>query len=365
MITASHRSGEARYFPSRRQRIVCLLSAVSGLLLFTSGEIADAQTLRAAGAISIPDVPVGPYADFMAIDLQGQRLFATPQAAKEVAVLDLARQKVVATIKGIGNPHGIHFDAKTGRLFVADGSSGDVKVYDTHTYDLLKAIKLAPGADHLTYDPTTNLMYVNNGGEDAGISHSIISVIDCSTMEKIADINVDAKEIEATAIDTGRQVLYVNLPSRRSVVLVDLRTRTVMATWKMPTGDHYNIAMALDVDDHRLYIASRDEIAGNALHGTLSILDSETGGAVASFSIGGWCDGIFVDHPNGRVYVITGVGRVETFAIRRDLTLTKVGDTETPLLAKTGLFVPEIARLFIAVPHLGDTPAQVMVFATK
>ena len=49
------------------------------------------------------------YADHMAIDVNGHRLFATPQAARAVAVIDLESAKVVHVLTGFDNPHAVFF----------------------------------------------------------------------------------------------------------------------------------------------------------------------------------------------------------------------------------------------------------------
>ena len=53
-------------------------------------------------SMPMPAVPPGPYSDYLFIDLAGKRLFATPQAAKSVAVLDLKDGNVLKMIPGIG-----------------------------------------------------------------------------------------------------------------------------------------------------------------------------------------------------------------------------------------------------------------------
>ena len=64
-------------------------------------------------SMTMPAVPPGPYSDYLSMDLVGGRLFATPQAAKAVAVLDLKDGRVLKMIPGIGNPHGIFYSPET------------------------------------------------------------------------------------------------------------------------------------------------------------------------------------------------------------------------------------------------------------
>jgi hypothetical protein len=63
------------------------------------------QPLALVQTIAMPEVPAGPYSDHMALDVQGRRLFTTPQASKAVDVLDLKTGKVLHTIPGFGNSH--------------------------------------------------------------------------------------------------------------------------------------------------------------------------------------------------------------------------------------------------------------------
>lgn len=151
--------------------------------------------------IPIPDVPLGPYTDHMDVDVASGRLFASPQAAKEIAVLDLKDGHVLKTMP-VGNPHGLYFSPTLKRLFVTDGATGDLLVFSTEDYSLIKRITLLLGADTLVFDPQTQLLYVGNGGEHAKMDHAIISVVDITRMEKVADISVaTAGDLEAAAIE--------------------------------------------------------------------------------------------------------------------------------------------------------------------
>src|SRR5258708_11320971 len=172
--------------PPRRFRAI----AAGSIALAASLSVAPAQSAPADSpftlerTLTIPAVPPGPYSDYLTLDPTGQRLFATPQAAKAVAVLDLGSGQVLKMITGIGNSHGIYYSGPLKRLFVADGASGDIKVYSGETYALLKTIPLARGPDWLTLDPRSKLTYVRNGGEDAGMDHSLISPVQPATFEQ-------------------------------------------------------------------------------------------------------------------------------------------------------------------------------------
>ena len=318
---------------------------------------ADAPLVQ-AGSITIPDVPPGPYSDYVFVDSTGGRLFATPQAAKAVAVIDLKSGRVLKMIRGIGNPHGVFYSPTLNRLFVCDGESGDVKVFSGKDYALIKTIPLAVGADGLAYDPQTKFIYVNNGGDDAGMNHSLISAVDTVRMEKVADISVATPGLEASAVDSRRQLLYVNLVDEAAVAIVDLRTRRIVGTWKLPAGVRNNIAMALDAAHSRLYVGSRD----SEMHGSLIVLDTTNGHAVAKLPIGGWADGISIDEKRRRIYVSTGVGHVDTYAVGAHDTYRRLASVDTAVMAKTSSYSVALDRLYVSVPHLGDTMAHILIF---
>lgn len=310
------------------------------------------------GSMTIPGVPPGPYSDYLFIDLGSSRLFATPQAAKAVAVLDLKNGRVLKMITGIGNPHGVFYSPTLQRLFVCDGASGDVKVFSGKDYSLIKTIPLARGADGLVYDPRSKFIYVNNGGEDAGMSHSLISAVDTVGMKKVADITIATPGLEASAVDPAKQLLYVNLVDEAAVAVVDLRKRQTVRTWKLPAGVQNNIAMAIDTEHARLYVASRD----SEMHGSLIVLDTTNGRSLAKLPIGGWADGISIDQKRRRIYVSTGVGHVDTYAIGPHDTYRRLPAVDTAVLAKTSLYSSELDRLYVSEPHLGDTMARVLIF---
>ena len=309
-------------------------------------------------SMTMPAVPPGPYSDYLYIDLAGKRLFATPQAAKAVAVLDLKDGNVLKMIPNIGNPHGVLYSATLKRLFVADGATGDVKVFSGEDYSLVKTIPLARGADWLVYDPHSQFIYVNNGGEDAGVDHSQISIVDTVRMEKVADIPISSPALEASVIDLGKQLLYVNLIDESAVAVVDLSKRQKVATWKLPFGGHPNLAIALDAPHARLYVACRD----SPMQGSIIVLDSTDGRPIATLPIGGWADGIFVDQKRQRIYVSTGVGHLETYSIEANDVYHRQTPVDTAVMAKTSLYSSELDRVYVSVPHLGSTMAQIMVF---
>jgi DNA-binding beta-propeller fold protein YncE len=315
------------------------------------------QPLVLVQSIELPEVPAGPYADHMALDLKGQRLFTTPQANKAVDVLDLQSGKVLHTIPGFGNPHAVFYRGDRNRLFVTDGGIGALRIFDATSFRELKSIKLELNADGIGYDAQTGYLYVSNGGDEAGKAYSLISIIDTVREEKIGDIRVEAPGLEAMVIDHSSGRLYINLPQSSSIAVIDLNKRAVIATWPLTKGKK-NMASAHDPEHHLLYVGCRD----TDVRGSIVVVDTETGTELERLPLGGWVDSIFYDPTTSRIYASAGVGEVYTYEHQANGNYKMLDPADTAVMAKTSLFSPELNRLFVAVPHLGGATARVLVF---
>lgn len=309
-------------------------------------------------ALVIPNVPVGPFSDSLALDLDGQRLFATPQAAKSVAVIDLRTGAVSRMLSGIGNPHGIVYD--NDHLFVSDGASDEVKVFDGKTFTSVKSIRVAEGADMASFDPVNHIFYVNSSGGTA-LGKSTVTAIDTRKMEAAWTVEVETAGIEGSAIDPQRQLLYVTMRDKGAIGVIDLKTRRVIGTWKMPATDVLPWAVAIDPARQRLFVACREAVVETGMRGAMVVLDAQSGKVMERMPVGGWADGIHYDAKRQLVHVSSGLGRVESFAADAKAGVRRLGSTETDLMGKASLFSPELDRLFVSLPRLGAKPAQVVV----
>ena len=224
----------------------------------------------------------------------------------------------------------------------------------------MKALPVGPGADELAYDPRTGLLYVNCSGGDTGKDYSLIAIVDTNSMTKLGDISLAAPSLESSAIDSERQLLYVALDTRSAVAAVDLRKRRVVSTWTLPSG-HRDTAIALDTRRGRLYVACRD----SAMRGSVFVLNTTNGRSMANLPIGGWADGIFLDQKRNRIYVSTGVGHIDTYAIEPHDVYRGLPAVDTSILGKTSLYSNAIDRMFVDVPELypaAHERARVMEF---
>src|ERR1700737_4564695 len=106
-------------------RGIVILLAFAGAVS-ASGE--DGGPMRLEKEIPLPGVEG--RIDHFSADESGQRLFVAALGNGSVEILDTKRGERTAEIKGLEEPQGVYFDSKTGRLYVATGGDGKVRVYD-------------------------------------------------------------------------------------------------------------------------------------------------------------------------------------------------------------------------------------------
>jgi len=135
--------------------------------------------------------------------------------------------------------------------------------------------------------------------------------------------------------------------------VVDLVKAEAIGT--LPTQGHSaNFPVAFDREAHRVLVAFRSPAR-------LLVLSTTDGAVVADLDTCGDADDIFVDAKRHRVYVTCGAGLVDVFEERAG-SYQRIGRIGTAPGARTGLFVPEMDRLFVAVRAAGKEPAAIWVF---
>jgi len=148
--------------------------------------------------------------------------------------------------------------------------------------------------------------------------------------------------------------LFVNVPDKKEIEVIDLGKRTVLARWPVTSAQN-NFPMALDEAHHRLFV-------GCWVPPRLLVFDTETGKEVAAAESSGSTDDLFYDSRAGRVYVLTSQGFLDAFQQRDPDHYDRIARYPTPPGTQTGLFVPEWGKLFAAVRKQGEQSAELRVY---
>jgi len=301
-------------------------------------------TLRLIQTISLSGVEG--RIDHLSVDLKGQRLFVAALGNNTVEVIDLKTGKLIHSISGLSEPQGIIFIPEFNKIFVANGGDGICNIFDGNTFVLIDKLNLSGDADNVRYDGNSKIVYVGygNGG---------LSLINASNDKVVSDIKLDGHP-ESFQLDSSDSKIFINIPSANQIAVVDSQKEKVITTWLL-TDAIANYPMALDENQHRLFVGFR-------LPAKLGVYDTETGKLITSLGSIGDADDIFYDASHKMVFVIGGDGFVNIFSQQNADRYLLIAQLPTASGTRTGLWVPELNRLFIAVPHRGAQQAEIRMY---
>jgi len=306
---------------------------------------ASSQSLLLAQTIDLPGV--SGRIDHLAVDLEGKRLFVAALAAGSLEVVDLSAGRVVARFASLVEPQGVAYLAARHRVVVASGGSGRVEAYEGAP-SAVAAVSNLDDADNVRFDARSDQLWVGYG--------RALALLDPQTLAVTRKIELPGHP-EAFELEPAGLRVFVNVPSAGQVVVIDRQSATIASTWPV-TGAAGNFPMALDESSNRLYIATRRPAL-------LQTYDTTTGKRVAELAICGDADDLFFDAQRRQLYAVCGQGVVAVVAKRGTDRYEVVERLETAPGARTGLFVPRLSTLFVAVPARAGAAAQIRAYTIR
>jgi hypothetical protein len=127
--------------------------------------------------------------------------------------------------------------------------------------------------------------------------------------------------------------------------------------WRLESAQQ-NFPMALDTRGHHLFVGTRRPAF-------LQVYDADSGNLVSQVAIGADPDDIFFDSVTKRLYVVCGEGVINVIRQTNANHFTMEMTVPTRAGARTGLFVPEEHRLYVAVPQRNAQSAEIREFAVS
>lgn len=304
---------------------------------------------------SIPLPNVKGRIDHLAVDVKGQRLFIAAVGNHSVEIMDLKSRQRMHSIENLPEPQGVFYERSTDRLYIACALDGSVRIFDGKTFRWLSSVKYPDDADNIRYDAGSREIVVGYAGakqlRNRQVGAGGLGFFDLSG-KKTSDIAIDAHP-ESFQIEQNGRRIFVNVPEKKEVEIVDTEKGSVIAKWLVSAEN--NFPMTLDEAHHRLFVGCWKPPSWLAF-------DTETGKQIASSPISGKTDDLFYDSDRARIYVLTNQGFLDVFRQRDSDHYDRIARYPTPHGSQTGLFVPEWGKLFAAVPQQSDKDAEVRVY---
>jgi DNA-binding beta-propeller fold protein YncE len=328
-----------------KARQTLILYSLLSLVLPSVLQAAD--VLEPVATIDLPSVKG--RIDHFGIDLKQRRLFVAALGNDTLEVVDLKSSRRERSIGGFREPQGVLYLPEFNRVYVANGSANRVDILDGASLARIKSVEGLDDADNVRYDPSSSKVYV-------GYGKGALRALDPATGGSSGDIRL-AGHPESFQLETRGTRIFVNVPTARHVAVVDRTKHAVVATWDVP-GAESNFPMALDESGRRLFVGTRKPAM-------LLVYDIDSGKVVAKQPIGGDTDDIFFDPERKRLYAICGEGLIDIVRQEDPDHYSLEGTVRTASRARTGLFVPEEARFYVAAPAIGTSPARLLAYRLR
>jgi DNA-binding beta-propeller fold protein YncE len=290
--------------------------------------------------------------DHFAVDFDRNRLLLAAEDHGTLEVFNLATSAHLKTVSGFGNPHSILVRKGANTVFVTDSEKQGPTIRDADTYAKRQDVQLTPGSDTAKYDSAANILYVVTGGKDVDMKTATLEAVNPDTGAKVGSVTFSDNHVEAMSFADGDPRLFINLTQTNKLAVVDRKAMKILNVWPVPPAQQ-NAMVAFDPAQHRLYLVCRSP-------GMVVVMNSDTGAVVGTATAPLRSDEVQYDAATHRLYVPGGEGYMGIYDTSDPNHLKLIEKVKTEPGAKTGVLVPSMHRLFLAVSP-GDTKAMAKV----
>lgn len=277
----------------------------TGLVILGVVALAGAQgiaaqsggTLKKVAAYDLPGPP-GKRFDYLTIDPDDHYLISAHLAAEQTYVIDLATNKVVATVADTPGAEGVEYVPELRKFYTSNAHDNTVGVVDLKQMKVMKKLKTEAKPDGSAYAPPFHKLYVS---DERGKAEA---VVDVTKDEIVKTLHFDS-ETGMPQYDPVARKVYVNLQDQNIFAVIDPATDEVVGRY--PVGKcKGNHGMALDPEHHRAFLSCEE----NEL---LTVFDLDKRAPIAFLPLAKGPDVIKFDPDLGRIYVACYSGAISVF----------------------------------------------------
>jgi len=282
-----------------KENVFCVRSLRRVALLFTAllSTIASGQTLKQFARFDLPGPP-GKRFDYLTIDAEDHYLISAHLAAGQTYVIDLATNKVVATIADTPGAEGVEYVPELKKFYTSNAGDNTIGVVDLKQMKVVKKLKTEAKPDGSTYATSFHKLYVS---DERGKAEAVVDV----TKDAIIKTLHFDSETGMPQYDPVARKVYVNLQDQNIFVIIDPATDEVVGRYPVGRckGNH---GMALDPDHHRAFLSCE----GNNL---MTVFDLDKNQPIAFLPMAEGPDVIRFDPGLNRIYAACYSGAISVF----------------------------------------------------
>lgn len=192
----------------------------------------------------------------------------------------------IGTIKVGLSPDGVGVDPSRNLIYVANSGDNTVSVISGLTNTVTKTVSVGDGPSAVAVNPSTGLVYVPN------IFDNNVSVINESTERVVKNVSV-GNSPDAAAVDLVTDSIYIANQNDGTLSVINGSTNVVMKNVTVGDGPD---AIAVNPTTDMIYVA-------NSYDDTVSVINGTRNEVVATVPVGDDPTGVAVNPATGIVYV--------------------------------------------------------------
>src|SRR5499427_2582029 len=271
------------------------LTALALLSVFTTE--ASGQTLKQLTKFDLPG-PGGKRFDYLTIDASDGYLISAHLAADQTYVIDLATNKVVATVTDTPGAEGVEYVPELKKFYTSNAHDNTIGVVDLKQMKVIKKLKTESKPDGSAYAAPFHKLYVS---DERGKAEAIVDV---TKDEIVKTLHFDG-ETGMPQYDPVARKVYVNLQDQNIFAVIDPATDEV--TGRYPVGRcKGNHGMTLDPEHHRAFLSCEE-------NNLMTVFDLDRHQPIAYLEMAGGPDVIKFDPGLGRIYAACYGGAISVF----------------------------------------------------
>jgi len=258
---------------------------------------ASGQTLKQVTKFDLPG-PGGKRFDYLTIDADDRYLISAHLAADQTYVIDLATNRVVATVTDTPGAEGVEYVPELKKFYTSNAHDNTIGVVGLKQMKVIKKLKTESKPDGSAYAAPFHKLYVS---DERGKAEAIVDV---NKDEIVKTLHFDS-ETGMPQYDSVARKVYVNLQDQNIFAVIDPATDEVVGRYSVGKckGNH---GMALDSERHRAFLSCE----GNEL---MTVFDLDKNVPIAFLPLAGGPDVIKFDPGLQRIYVACYSGAISVF----------------------------------------------------
>jgi len=133
----------------------------SNLIYVANGDAKLATLIDPDRRITVAAISLGAKPEYAAIDSLGGLLYQNLNDTNSVAAIDLIKRAVVGQwpLASCQGPTGMAIDSKHRRLFAACSGNSTLAVFDMERHQVIASLKIGGGPDSVAFDPSLHRIY--------------------------------------------------------------------------------------------------------------------------------------------------------------------------------------------------------------